>query len=168
MVIVGIIGVLVAVGFPLASSILPDYRLRAAVRDIRSNLQLAKITAVRRNTRCVVAFTPGVYTPQGRIGSFEIFMDTNKDWSRLDADGNDEETLAPVQTMPANVSLVQAVFVDNGNGQADSTFMVGFDTHGLCARSLNGPFVFGQVQLQNSKGKTALVQISPAGNISLP
>ena len=167
MVVLAIFGILAAIFVPTASSILPGYRLKAAAGDIKSNLLLSKITAIRRNTRCVMVFNPGTYSPQGRVGSYYVFLDTNSDWTEDDADGNPEEVIIPTTTMPAGVSLDNAVFVDNGNGQANSTRMFGFNSHGLAARATNGSFVYGQARLTNSAGRTVTIAVSPTGYIDL-
>jgi len=167
MVVLAIMGILAAILVPTASSILPGYRLKGAAGDIKSSLLLAKITAIRRNARCVMVFNPGIYSPRGRIGSYQVFLDTDNDWTENDADGNPEEVIIPTTTMPAGVSMDSAVFVDNGSGQADATRMFGFNTHGLAARAVNGSFVYGQARLTNSAGRTITIAISPTGYIDL-
>jgi len=167
MVVLAIMGILAAILVPTASSILPGYRLKEAAGDIKSSLLLAKITAIRRNSRCLMVFNPGIYSPQGRIGSYHVFLDTNNDWTENDAGGNPEEVIVPTTTMPAGVSMDSAVFVDNGNSQADSTRMFGFDTHGLAARATNGTFVYGQARVTNSAGRAITIALSPAGYIDL-
>ncbi len=51
-----ILSVLLGIAIPSFSSWLPKYRLRGAARDIYSNLQLAKMTAVKDRARCGVFF----------------------------------------------------------------------------------------------------------------
>ncbi len=167
MVVLTILGVLMAIGIPVVSSIMPDYRLRKASADLRSNLQLAKITSVRRNEVVVAVFTPGVFAAKGGVGSYKVFIDSNRDWTENDSLGNPEEVVIPTVTMPPAVSLTQTLFTDNGNGLASATQMVGFTSHGLVARSAAGAFVFGNVRMQNTTGKTAVVDVSPAGKIAV-
>ncbi|SPD72358.1 putative Prepilin-type N-terminal cleavage/methylation domain-containing protein [uncultured Desulfobacterium sp.] len=54
MAVIAIISILSAVAVPVIISILPDYRLRAAISDLYSNLQRAKQEAVRSNGECGV------------------------------------------------------------------------------------------------------------------
>lgn len=54
-----IIGVLVTVAIPAFSVWLPDYHLKSAAMDLFSNLQLAKMEAIRANGNCEVSFNTG-------------------------------------------------------------------------------------------------------------
>lgn len=61
---IGIIAILAAVAVPNIIGWLPNYRLSSAARDIYSNLQSAKMTAIRNNGDCAVAFNVGAGTYQ--------------------------------------------------------------------------------------------------------
>ena len=166
MVVLAIVGVLAAVTIPSAVYYLPVYRMNNAAREILGNLQLAKITAVRRSSRVVVEFSSGTYDDKGQVGRFRVFLDTNSDWTDQDASGVQEDILTPWQTMPIGVSLYSAVFSSNGAG---STKMVGFDNHGLTARAAGagGDFVYGEVRLRSTAEKYLRVVVSPVGNVKL-
>jgi prepilin-type N-terminal cleavage/methylation domain-containing protein len=56
MVAIVILCLLLGLAIPGFSGWLPRYRLRGAARDIYSNLQLAKMTAVKERVRCGVLF----------------------------------------------------------------------------------------------------------------
>src|SRR5512135_614732 len=56
MVTVVILCVLLGLAIPGFSRWVPNYRLRGAARDIYSNFQLAKMTAVKDRSRCGVLF----------------------------------------------------------------------------------------------------------------
>ncbi len=60
--VVAVIAVLAAIAIPGFSVWLPDYRLKQAARDVFSNLQLAKLHAVKNNTTCTVTFNKGAGT----------------------------------------------------------------------------------------------------------
>jgi len=51
-----IFSILLGLAIPAFSNWLPKYRLRGAARDIYSNRQLAKMTAVKDRARCGVLF----------------------------------------------------------------------------------------------------------------
>lgn len=53
-VIVSILGILAIISIPAYKSWMPSYQLKSAARDIYSNLQLAKLEAVKGNTTCTV------------------------------------------------------------------------------------------------------------------
>lgn len=57
---IAILGILAVIAIPGFSVWLPNYSLRSAARDIYSNLQLAKLSAVKQNTNWRVFFDPGV------------------------------------------------------------------------------------------------------------
>jgi type IV fimbrial biogenesis protein FimT len=161
LVVLAIMGVLTVVAVPAAVNYLPTYRLNQASRELLSNLQTARIMAVREGGRCVMVFNPSTYSSQGGVGSYKVFMDTNLDWQ-----DNDPGTalLLPWKTAPLGVSLYQAAFSDNGNGV---TVMVGFDSHGMPARSGGGDFVWGEVRLRNTVNKYIRVRVTPAGMVKM-
>jgi len=54
MVTIGVLAIMAAVAIPGFSQWLPSYHLRSAAREVYSNMQLARVEAVKRNTNCVV------------------------------------------------------------------------------------------------------------------
>ena len=64
-VVLGLVGILTAIATPAFLSWLPDMRLKSASRDLYSNLQSAKLQAVKNNRRVSVRFNtvanPGFY-----------------------------------------------------------------------------------------------------------
>lgn len=54
---IAIVGIIISIAIPAFSSWLPEYRLKSAVRDLYSNMQLAKLTAVRSNTKCRIRYS---------------------------------------------------------------------------------------------------------------
>lgn len=197
LVVIGIFGMLVLVSVPALSSFLPGYRLNGTAREMRTNLHLARATAVRRNVRCVVVFDPQDYIARGRVGGYMMFLDSNNNWQQDDlinnatgAAGSDglvdpgEQTVLVSTSMPPGMSLVSAVFTNNGgpaaantdvdgNGtlentiQSTTTTIMGFDSHGLAARSTAGAFVFGNVIVRNNQGNWLRFTATPAGQITM-
>ena len=60
-----VLGILTGIATPGFSRWLPNYRLRGAARDVYSNLQLAKMEAIKIRGDCAVAFHPD-------DGSYEV------------------------------------------------------------------------------------------------
>jgi len=62
--VIVVLGILTAVGVPNFLSWLPKYRLKSAARDLYSNLQLAKMAAIKSNQKCRVKYSvnPDQYT----------------------------------------------------------------------------------------------------------
>ncbi len=75
MVTVAIIGVLVGLAIGGIQNLLPKFRLNAAARQIRGDMQKCKMAAVRNNTDCLMVFTEGNST--GDAGSYEACFDAN-------------------------------------------------------------------------------------------
>lgn len=74
MVVLAVLGVLASVAIPALSALLQGYRLKSAVRELYSNIKLAKIEAIRTNERYRVVFNPagiGSYTVQRPDGTVE-------------------------------------------------------------------------------------------------
>jgi type IV fimbrial biogenesis protein FimT len=59
MVVIGIFCIVAGIAFPGFMNWLPNYRLKGAARDVYSNLQLAKMGAIRANADRSVTFSPG-------------------------------------------------------------------------------------------------------------
>ena len=72
-VIISIFVVLVLVAIPGFSRWLPNYRLRAATRDLFSNVQHAKLTAIKRHNTCVITFNQDV---DGTFYDYVVYVDT--------------------------------------------------------------------------------------------
>lgn len=71
--VVTIIGIMTAIAIPGFSTWIPNMRLKSDARDLYSNLQKAKLEAVKQNSCTGVVFTPVVLPATG--GSYAIFVD---------------------------------------------------------------------------------------------
>jgi len=54
-----VLAIMVTITIPVFARWLPDYRLRAAARDVYSNMQLAKMGAMRNNANWAIVFDAG-------------------------------------------------------------------------------------------------------------
>ena len=72
MIVISIISILTAIAVPAVMNWLPTYRLNAAARDLYSNLQKARLQAVKENNNIPIRFDTGV------VPGFYYF-DTNGD-----------------------------------------------------------------------------------------
>ena len=108
LVIIVIIAILAAIAIPGFSAWLPNYRLRQAARDVYSNLQRAKVNAIKSNSEWRVYFDiPGdrYFLCSGPGG--------NGNWDGPAAMGGDDDV-----DMTINLSTYQDV--DFGKGSAAS------------------------------------------------
>jgi prepilin-type N-terminal cleavage/methylation domain-containing protein len=148
LILIAILGVLAGIAVPGFSVLLPDYRLRSAARDLQSNMQLAKIGAIKANSNWAIVFDPGV-TP----GRYYLCSDPggNGTWEGPGSDDTVEKIIDLARYESG---------VDYGHGNAGSPIGATFDneiTYG------NDVLVFrprataddGYVYLQNSKNTNA-------------
>ena len=167
--LVVILGLLVSLaGFStlLIQSFSTSYYLRQAMSHIVSQVQLARIHAIKNRTNAVVVFKPASFSPGGRAGAISIFEDTNKNWKK---DGG-EKTILAESPMPPQVSLTSAVFASNGCGLADlDTTCFGFDSQGVAARN-GAAYVTGNIQLRDGKNQTRTIsfQVSGKNKVGMP
>lgn len=94
MAVVAIIGILVAVAIPGFSVWLPNYKLKGAVQDLYSNMQNAKMEAIKANGDYQIEFFPGsgTYTmtsPGGNVQTVTL-ADYGYGVSYGDPEGGDE------------------------------------------------------------------------------
>lgn len=156
-VVIGLIAILAAIAAPNLLKRLPEQRLKAAAKEIYSAFQQARLSAVQENENVVIRFTPVAYTPEGGVGTYELFLDngTGAAYQNWSIDGG--ERLLATNVMPAGTTLVSALFTDGAVNAASA----GFDGRGLPA----GSFI-GDVQLRTS-AIWYRITLSPAGNIKM-
>jgi type IV fimbrial biogenesis protein FimT len=143
-IVLAIIGVLIAIGFPTFSAWLPGYRLKSAAHDLQGHLQTAKYEAVQRSGNVAVVFTAGAFIPTGRVGSYQVFVDTDGDLN-LDVG----EVLIRQVNMPDNVSLTAAAPAN-----------ITFNPRGI-------PNAGATITLRNSQGFWGQAVISAMGRVNL-
>ena len=172
-VIIGIIVLLAVLSAPGLSDYAPTYNSKKAARDIVSQMQLARIHAIKNRVTTVVVFYPDSFSPADQANSFLIFEDDNRD-DFIDATDNNwihdagENVIVQRTYMPRNVKLISAVFTSNGSGEATETFCCGFDSQGLAARKSGSVvYVTGDVQLRNTKNQTRTISFNPFGKTKI-
>lgn len=148
-IILGMISVVSAIAFPSFMKWLPNYRLKAAVRDLYSNMQKAKTVAVKTNQNVLIEFFVGVYAPEGNVGSYRVFVDKSAPSGVYD--GGDD-ILAQI-SMPKNVSLYFNNFTGN--------------TAGYTSKSLPWNNNWGSVEFRNSNSRYYKASLSSAGIIKI-
>ena len=173
-VVVGFIILLAALSSPVMSGYSPTYNSKKATREIVSQMQLARLHAIRNRVTTVVVFYPDSFTPADQANSFLIFEDDNRnDDPDENTDNNwihdaGENVIVQRIYMPRNVNLSSATFTSNGSGEATETFSCGFDSQGLAARKTGSVvYVTGNVQLTNSKNQTRTISFNPFGKTKI-
>jgi prepilin-type N-terminal cleavage/methylation domain-containing protein len=119
MVVIVVIGIFVAIGLPNFMSWLPKYRLKSAVRDLYSNMQLAKMTAVKSKQNCTVTYStdPDQYVLSGALSKTVVLGDYG---SGVNFDGPGNETFAATTITfnsrgTSNVGAGYAYLSNSGN-----------------------------------------------------
>jgi len=172
-VVVGIVVALAALSAPVMSGYSPSYNSKKAARQIVSQMQLARLHAIRNRVTTVVVFYPDSFTPADQANSFLIFEDDDRDDDDYDTDNNwvhdaGENVIMQRTYMPRNVNVSSATFTSNGSGEATETFSCGFDSQGLAARKKGSVvYVTGDVQLKNSKNQTRTISLNPFGKTKI-
>ena len=162
---VAVIAALAAVSVPVFRNFSPSYNSKQAARNIVSQMQLARVNAIRNRVTMVVVFYPKSFVPADQANSFLIYEDNNNDWIQDPAD-----TIVLARTpMPAKVSLLSATFTSNGSGEPTQTTSCGFDSHGVAARN-GAVYVTGDLVLENENNQTRTITFNASGKtkISLP
>ena len=163
-VVVTIVVALAALSAPVMSGYSPTYNSKKAARQIVSQMQLARIHAIKNRVNTVVVFYPENFVPADQANSFLIYEDTDNDWIQ----DSDENVIAQRTYMPPKVNLISAIFTSNGSGEATETFCCGFDSQGLAARKSGSVvYVTGDVQLKNSKNQTRTISFNPFGKTKI-
>ena len=155
MIAIAIIAILAAVAVPNIISWLPNYRAKAAARDMISNFQRAKMEAVKGNVDVIIQFTPGTYTDAGQVGSYDIFVDDGSGAGGIAGDliPNGTERIVAQVNMPRNVSL----YFTNFTGH----------TTGYNSRALPWNNRLGSVEIRNNNSRYYKASLSMAGRVRL-
>jgi type IV fimbrial biogenesis protein FimT len=149
---IGIIGILAIIAVPNMISWRSEVKLRGASNNLRGDLQLAKLSALREKDIVAVIFT---------ANSYHIFFDSGAggnagNWN-LDAD----EVLIRNRQLPAGVSIALPTTLDAPNNRTR------FDGRGLPdPATLSGGGLTGTVTLQNSSGSQMPLTINRLGRIN--
>jgi type IV fimbrial biogenesis protein FimT len=147
MIVIGLISILSAIAIPSIMKWMPNYRLKAEARNLYSNMQKAKIEAVKRKQDVTILFNPETYDPAGQLGSYLVFIDSNGDDS-VDTG----ETILIQKNMPKNVTLYF------NNFSANTT---GYNPRGLPVGN------WGDVRLRNNQSRYYQLAMSPAGTVKI-
>lgn len=158
MVTIAIVGVLAAIAIPNYFAWLPEKRLRSSTRDLYSDLQKAKLAAIKRNSNVAITFivaSCGALPPSSipnPAGSYVVFVDDGQGGGTPNdniLNGN-EPTLINRSMLPG-VALCSAAF------GGTTPPVASFNPRGL-------PKNAGSVQLYNTKKKQTIT-ITNAGAI---
>ena len=139
-IVIAVIGVATVVAVPAYLSMLPDIRLNGAVRDLKSDLNLAKQRAIRENGQMAVKF-------DAVNNQYTIFLDNGVGGGIAgDFNRNGTESVLKTVGMPEGVTMSAVSFATVGTTPSLPGFS--FDGRGL-------PSIAGDeaVRMTNTKNK---------------
>ena len=139
-VVIALLAVLTAVSVPNFLSWLPKYRLKCAARDLYSNLQLAKMSAIKANKDCKINYykNPDRYT-------VDLL---NKTIRLSDYNGG------IIFCGPENQTFAVAAITFNSRGTGNSGYAY-LSNSGKTAYYRVGPLTSGAIKLQKWGGGTS-------------
>ncbi|MBW2096973.1 MAG: GspH/FimT family protein [Deltaproteobacteria bacterium] len=161
-----VLSIVTAFAIPAFSTWLPDYRLKAAARELFSHFQQAKIAATKNGSYSTVCF----YQPMGsKTYSYVVFVDADND---LEYDPGEKII---VRRLWGAGDQYQGVSFDRSKGGGDGvTFpdnddgipAIAFQPSGI-PTSNSGGLGMGTAYLRNTKGNEMKVVLSSAGNVRI-
>ena len=162
-VVMCILAVMVLISIPNIGRWLPRYRLRSAIRDVASNMQLARLGAIKDNRQWAIQFNPGAQT-------YTILSDDGPDgtWGTADdvgykGDGNpwtlSTRSLADYRNVNFGNNAYPPRFAGEvvGDVVTFTNDRVEFKPDGTAGPEING--IVGSVYLQNNRSDAACVGI---------
>jgi prepilin-type N-terminal cleavage/methylation domain-containing protein len=165
-VVLAIISIMSAVAIPNIISIMADYRLKAAVRDIMSNFQRAKMVAIKRNTLCTISFK---VSADGEDYDYIAFIDEDRDYEYdsceailISKELSDYKSGVTFDLSKGGGDGL--TFKNNGNGCPS----ISFNSRGL-AISPGGAsgMGMGSVYLKNNRNTQKCVSVHKTGRIKI-
>ena len=150
--VIGIIAILTIIVIPNMISWRSEAKLHGASNNLRADLQMAKLRALREKAIVAVIFN---------ANSYKIFIDNGAganagNWN-LDAD----EALIRIRRLPAGVSIVLPTSFDSPNNRTR------FNGRGLPdPATLTGGGLTGMITFKNSGGSQMQITLNRLGRIS--
>ena len=153
MIVVAIIGILSALAFPSLSTLIPRNRTKAAARELRNDIQKAKLEAIKQNADCLVVFTPQAGTDAGSCVTC------------IDLDNNDTCTAADDTISQLNFNNYNSVNLSRTTFSGDK---VVFNARGI-PETITGAMAAGTAFIQNTAeaGYVFEVVVASSGRVKI-
>ncbi|PIR02535.1 MAG: hypothetical protein COY73_03535 [Candidatus Nealsonbacteria bacterium CG_4_10_14_0_8_um_filter_37_14] len=137
LIIVGIMAILVGIGFPVFKNFQPGLRLSGEVRELASDFRLAEQLAVTEQINYGIIFSTDTFPHQYQLVKY--------------VQGQDVAEFLSKKELPEGVSFSQINFTSN---------QVIFNPYGAVKER-------GSIVLINSKNQTTTLEVGPAGFVKI-
>lgn len=160
-IVMAIIGILSAVAIPSFLHWLPNIRLKSAARDMYSNIQKAKLGAIKENREWAVIFDPG-------NNSYAICDDSGDDDWTTDVDNNCFESVS-LSSYQSGVTYGRGNATKQVTGASWGGDYVIYDPpNDVAVFNSRGTGSAGYVYLENERQETAFaVGTTTSGTVKL-
>jgi len=103
-IVVALIGIVIGIAAPALQEYSIDINLKSAVRNLKSDMELSKLRAIRENSRVVMAFDTG-------NNSYQTFVDDGAGGGTAGNNIKDgSESVVKTVSIPGNVTMYEAGF----------------------------------------------------------
>ena len=149
--VIAIIAILSVIAVPNMFSWRSEAKLRGALNNLRADLQMAKLRALREKAIVAVIFTANGYN---------IFIDNGSGANSANWNRDADESLLRNRRLPAGVSIALPTSFDSANNRTR------FDGRGLPdPATLTGGGLTGTVTLENLRGSQMQITLNRLGRI---
>lgn len=169
-----ILGILASIAIPAFSRWYPNYKLRSAATDLYSNMQWAKLEAVKENADCAMVFNagaPGTYqvisggADKDYYATGDNVVLKTMDFLSYDDKGNIGYGRATGSNpLDAGRGFDNNITFDDNNGGNDGDDTVVFNPRGMIHKQANSA---GEVYLLNNRNTSYVVGVTAIGGILL-
>ncbi|MGA1790811.1 MAG: GspH/FimT family pseudopilin [bacterium] len=165
-IVLATISIMSAIAFPNISNLIADFRLKAASRDVFSNLQRAKIMAVKENKLCTMTFNLPV---DGKPNDYVVYVDEDRDFQY-----DTGETILISKRFSDYKSGVGFNLAEGGGDgltftrNANLRPSIAFNSRGLPVSPGGASGMgMGTVYLRNNRNTTKKITVHKAGRIKI-
>lgn len=137
LIVVSILGIMASIAIPSFSAWLPKYRLKSAVQDLYSNMQLTKMMAIKCNDKCKLVFNTdgnGGYviqrpdgTPERTINLSDYGSDSMIGYGGGNATKNATTSGGSIPEDGVSYGYNKATFNSRGMGSAGYVYLANSD-----------------------------------------
>lgn len=160
LIVIGVLALVAAVATSSIISFLPGYRLKAATRDLVTNLQQARSEAIKQNRTCTVTFAD--QTIDGVTYNYFAWFDNNNDGAF-----NSGEQIWAVRLDDYHSHVRFDTSEGNGNGLGFTGTSFTFNSRGLCNVQISGTDTTANIFLVNDKKHKRSISISLTGAVRI-